>query len=514
MADYQSYLILFLTGALTSIFIIFRLSRPKSHLPPTPFAFPIIGHLHLLSPTPHRAFHNLSLQYGPIFRLFLGSMPCVVATSSQTAKELFKTYDDVFLDRPHNSSMDYISYGGKGFIFAPYGSYWKFLKKTVMSELLNGKTLDSLLPVRHDETNRFIECLSQKAKVGESVELKRELMKVTNNVISRMVMSKRCSDDQEGDAVDIRKIVIDIAKVMGTFNLSDNVWLCKNLDLQGNGKKCEAIRARFDGLIEKIMREHEEARELNEESGQVKDLLSILIDISEDENMEMKLTKENIKAFILDIFGGGTETSAVTIEWALSELINHPNILKKAVEEIDQIVGKSRLLQESDVPNLPYLQAIVKESLRLHPSAPVIQRLSTQDCTVGGYHIPAKTTVFFSIWSVGRDPTHWENPLEFRPERFIEKHLDVRGQHFHFLPFGSGRRMCPGVSLGLMVIHVTLGSMIQCFDWMARKDGDLTSLDMEEGVGITMPRANPLVCVPVARLDPIPFSTATTKSGL
>lgn len=176
--------------------------------------------------------------------------------------------------------------------------------------------------------------------------------------------------------------------------------------------------------------------------------------------------------------------------------------MRKAVEEIDQVVGKSRLLQESDIPYLPYLQAIVKESLRLYPTAPLLQRQSTEDCTIGGYHIPAKTTIMFNVYGVGRDPTYWDKPLEFRPERFEEKHLDVRGQHFQLLPFGSGRRMCPGTSLGLLMVHQILGCMIQCFEWKAGKNGNLTSVDMEEGAfGITIPRANPLVCVPVARLD-------------
>ncbi|GKD24696.1 cytochrome P450 93A3-like protein, partial [Tanacetum coccineum] len=212
----------------------------------------------------------------------------------------------------------------------------------------------------------------------------------------------------------------------------------------------------------------------------------------------------------------GTDTSAITVEWTLAELINHPNIMKKAVEEIDQVVGKNRLLQESDIPNLSYLQAIVKESLRLHPVVPLIQRLSTEDCTLGGYHIPANTTIFLNVWEVGRDPTHWENPLEFMPERFENKQLDVRGQHFHLVPFGGGRRMCPGTSLALMVAHATLGSMIQCFDWKAGKDGNLNSVDMEEGIGVTLPRANPLEKLKNAQLeqateDPRPTANLLSK---
>ncbi|KAI3507176.1 hypothetical protein L1887_22022 [Cichorium endivia] len=504
MANFHGNFTLFLIWLISIILItaLFKSARAKSHLPPTPFPLPIIGHLHLLAPSPHQAFHKLSIRYGPIFTLFLGSTPCAVTGSTETAKELFKTYNDAFLDRPHNSTLDYLSYGGNGFFFAPYGTYWKFMKKIVVSELLNAKTLESLLPIRNDEITRFLKSLSQTSKVGKSFELQGELLKMTNNVISRMLMSKRCSEEED-NAQDIRKIITEIGELIGKFNLSDHIWFCRYLDLQGIKKRSMDMRRRFDALIENIIKEHEEAR--NQDKGEVNDLLNILLRISEDESMEKKLTRENIKAFILDVFGAGTDTSALTIEWALSELINHPNIMKKAVEEIDNVVGKNRLLQESDIRNLPYLQAIVKETLRLHPTVPVIQRISTRDCIVGGYHIPAKTTIFFNVWGHGRDPANWETPLEFRPERFEGRKLDVRGQHFQLLPFGSGSRMCPGTSLGLQVVQATLGSMIQCFEWKAGKDGNLTSVDMEEGIGITLPRANPLVCVPVVRLDPIPL---------
>ncbi|KAI3760583.1 hypothetical protein L1987_50980 [Smallanthus sonchifolius] len=181
-------------------------------------------------------------------------------------------------------------------------------------------------------------------------------------------------------------------------------------------------------------------------------------------------------------------------------------MMKKGVAEIDQVVGKNRLLQESDIRNLPYLQAIVKESLRLHPMVPVIQRLSSQDCTVGGYHIPANTTTFINVWSLNRDPTHRENPFKFMPERYKENQVDVRGQHFQLLPFGGGRRLCPGTSLGLLTVLTTLGAIIQCFEWKTGKNESLATVDMEEGIGFTLPRANPLVCIPVARFDPIPLS--------
>ncbi|KAJ0920780.1 putative 3,9-dihydroxypterocarpan 6A-monooxygenase [Helianthus annuus] len=496
----------FLVCLMSSILIskLRKSSHLKSHLPPTPFRLPIIGHLHLLGPIPHQALHKLSNRYGPVFQIFLGSTPCVVASTPETVKEILKTRDAAFLDRPYNSAVNCLSYGYKGLLFSNYGSYWKFFKKITMSELLNGKTLDLLLPVRQEELNLFIKYISQKAKEGSSVELEGELMKLTNNVISRMFMSKRSSGEEEGLG-ELTKIITESGKLTGTFNLSDHIWFFKNLDLQRLGMKSMNTHRRFDALMEKIITDLEEARK--QATHEEKNLLNILLDISEDESREIKLTREDIKAYIKDIFDAGTDTSAITTEWALAELINHPNIMKKAVEEIDQVVGKSRLVQESDIPNLPYLQAIVMESLRLHPAAPLIQRLSTQDCTIGGYHIPANTTTFINVWSLGRDPAYWENPLEFRPERFQENKLDVRGQHFHLLPFSTGRRMCPGISLALLTVPTTLGAMIQCFEWKAAgKNGNQAIVvDMEEGMGLTIPRANPLVCVPVARLEPIPL---------
>ncbi|XP_076927778.1 cytochrome P450 93A3-like [Bidens hawaiensis] len=506
MADFQSYFPLFLMCLISSIFMwmLFKSVWGKSHLPPSPFALPVIGHLHLLSPTPHRAFHKLSHRYGPIFRVLIGNVPCVVASSAETASQFLKTNENSYLDRPGNSALKYLTYGSKDFAFVAYGPYWKFMKKIVTSRLFNGTTLDSLQSVRQDEINRFMMSLYQNAKDGKPVDVGAEIGKTTNNLISRMIMNKRCSG-KESEAKNMRKLFANINEIAGNFNLSDNIRLFKNVDLQGRRKKLESIHRRYDDLIEAIIREHEESRKQQEIMGsQGKDLLSILLDVAKDESTEIDLTKENIKALILNLFTAGTDPTALTIEWALAELINHPEIMKKATKEIDSNIGKNRLIEESDICDLPYLQSVVKETLRLHAPAPLIPRKSTTDCIVAGYHIPAKTNIFVNIWAIGRDPYHWENPLEFRPERFLDNLLDVRGQHFHMLPFGTGRRICPGTSLALSMIQITLGAMIQCFEWKAGKDGNLTSVDMTEGTGLTLSRAYPLICFPVARLDPIP----------
>ncbi|KAK9026600.1 hypothetical protein V6N11_039435 [Hibiscus sabdariffa] len=538
MADFQGYILLLLIWLVSLILVrtIFSKNRTTSRLPPSPMALPIIGHLHLVAPIPHQALHKLSTKHGSLMHIRLGSVPCVVASSPEMAKEFLKTHESSFSNRPITAAVDYLTYGSADFSFAPYGPYWKFMKKICMSELLSGRMLDQFLPVRVEEIRRFLQLMEKKASTGEKVDVGGELVRLTNNIVSRMAMNQTCSDNED-EAEEVRKLVEATAELTGQFNLSDFIWFCKNLDLQGMKKKLKHVRDKFDSMMDKIIKEHEEARK-RKDHDTVKDLLHVLLDTSEDETSDMKLSRENIKAFILvinllshqstsyielsqitkhftrntdtrlhifsqDIFTAGTDTSAITIEWALSELINHPNVMEKARQEMDIVVGKKRIVEESDISNLPYLQAVVKETLRLHPTGPMIVRESSQDCTIGGYDIPAKTRLFVNVWAIGRDPNHWDNPLEFRPERFIEgsgeNQIDVRGQHFHLLPFGSGRRSCPGTTMALQVVQTSLAAMIQCFEW--KVDG---SVDMEEGPGLTLPRAHPLKCVPILRLNPFP----------
>ncbi|XP_077253947.1 cytochrome P450 93A3-like [Tasmannia lanceolata] len=516
MADLQSYATLFLVFLVTALLVrtLFLKSQTKVRLPPSPMALPILGHLHLLGPLPHQAFYKLSKRYGPLISLRLGSVPCIVASSPETAKEFLKTHELAFSSRPQNIAVGHLTYGTYGFAFAPYGPYWKFMKKLCVSELLGGRTIDQFEPVRREEMRSFVKLLLEKSKAQETVNLTRELVKLTSNVVSRMAMSKRCSDT-EGEADEVRIVVQAVANLVGTFNLADYLGIFHKFDVQGIGKRLNDVHNRFDTIMERIIKEHEEARKkkrMKKEMGGdgVKDFLDILLDISEDENAEIKLRREDIKAFIMDIFVAGTDTSSITPQWALSELINNPTVLEKARKEIDSVVGKSRLVEESDIPNLPYVQAIIKETLRLHPASPISLRECSQDCKIGGYDILAKSMLFINVWAIGRDPKYWDNPLKFRPERFMPSDengrnpIDLRGQHYHLLPFGSGRRGCPGATLALQVVHTALAIMIQCFTWKAGDGEGKGTVDMTEGPGLTLPRVQPLVCVPVGRLYPFP----------
>ncbi|KAK8649296.1 hypothetical protein V6N13_130026 [Hibiscus sabdariffa] len=299
MADFQGYILLLLIWLVSLILVrtIFSKNRTTSRLPPSPMALPIIGHLHLVAPIPHQALHKLSTKHGSLMHIRLGSVPCVVASSPEMAKEFLKTHESSFSNRPITAAVDYLTYGSADFSFAPYGPYWKFMKKICMSELLSGRMLDQFLPVRVEEIRRFLQLMEKKASTGEKVDVGGELVRLTNNIVSRMAMNQTCSDNED-EAEEVRKLVEATAELTGQFNLSDFIWFCKNLDLQGMKKKLKHVRDKFDSMMDKIIKEHEEARK-RKDHDTVKDLLHVLLDTSEDETSDMKLSRENIKAFIL-----------------------------------------------------------------------------------------------------------------------------------------------------------------------------------------------------------------------
>lgn len=205
------------------------------------------------------------------------------------------------------------------------------------------------------------------------------------------------------------------------------------------------------------------------------------------------------------MFTAGTDTSSSTVEWALAEIIRHPNILAQVQEELDRVVGRDRLVSELDLAQLTYLQAVVKETFRLHPSTPLsLPRMAAEDCEINGYHIPKGSTLLVNVWAIARDPEEWADPLEFRPERFLpggeKAHADVKGNDFEVIPFGAGRRICAGMSLGLRMVQLLTASLVHAFNW-GLHDGQVPEkLNMDEAYGLTLQRAEPLMVHPRPRL--------------
>ncbi|KAB1227456.1 Licodione synthase [Morella rubra] len=286
--------LLLLSVLLVPFFIPFRI---KSKLPPGPMGLPIIGNFHQLGPLIHRSFHKLSLHYGPLVSLRLGSVPCVVVTSAEYAKEFLQNKELSFTSRGVTMAVTRIMKDSAG--FAPYGPYWKFVRKLTMNELLGSRrTINSFYSLRAKEYHRLLRFLDKKSETGEVVNLSEALVNSTNTIISQMIL---------GQSQEAGEVIRDITQILGQFNLADYIWFCKYLDLQGFGKRIEGIGRRFDAIAEKIIAEREELRkkkkngeaDCERERHQEKDFMDILLDFVHDENSDMKLTKVHLKSLLV-----------------------------------------------------------------------------------------------------------------------------------------------------------------------------------------------------------------------
>ncbi|PON35700.1 Cytochrome P450, E-class, group I [Parasponia andersonii] len=480
-----------------------RLRRRKFKLPPGPKPWPIIGNLNLIGSLPHRSIHDLSQKYGPIIYLRFGSAPVVVGSSVEMAKIFLKTQDVTFASRPKMAAGKYTTYNYSNITWSSYGPYWRQARKMCLMELFSARRLDSYEYIRREEMTALLKGLYASAE--DPIMLKDHLSTVSLNVISRMVLGKKYTDESENAIVspdEFKKMLDELFLLSGVLNIGDSIPWVDFLDLQGYIKRMKALSKKFDRFLEQVLDEHNERRK-GVKDYVTKDMVDVLLQLAEDPNLEVKLERHGVKAFTQDLIAGGTESSAVTVEWAISELLKKPEIFNKATEELDRVIGRERWVEEKDIVNLPYVDAIVKETMRLHPVAPMlVPRFSREDCQVAGYDIPKDTRVLVNVWTIGRDPSLWDHPNDFNPDRFIGKPIDVKGQDFELLPFGSGRRMCPGYSLGLKVIQSSLANLLHGFTWKLPGSMKKEDLDMDEIFGLTTPKKVPLVVVAEPRLPP------------
>nr|GMD33722.1 cytochrome P450 71A1-like [Ipomoea batatas] len=481
-----------------------HLRRRKLHLPPGPKPWPIIGNLNLIGTLPHRSIHDLSQKYGPIMQLQFGSFPVVVGSSVEMAKTFLKTMDVNFVDRPKTAAGKYTTYNYSDITWSPYGPYWRQARRMCLMELFSAKRLDSYEYIRSQELKSILGELYTASSAQKPILLKDYLSTLSLNVISRMVLGKSYLNESEGAIVspnEFKKMLDELFLLNGVLNIGDSIPWIDFLDLQGYIKRMKALSKKFDRFLEHVVDEHN-ARRVAEGDGFVaKDMVDLLLQLADDPSLEVKLERHGVKGFTQDLLAGGTESSAVTVEWAISELLKKPEIFKKATDELDRVIGQKRWVEEKDMPNLPYIQAIVKETMRLHPVAPMlVPRQCREDCKVAGYDIPEGTRILVSVWTIGRDPTLWDNPNEFIPDRFIGKDIDVKGCDYELLPFGAGRRMCPGYSLGLKVIQASLANLLQGFNWRLPNDATPEKLNMEEIFGLSTPKKIPLAVAIEPRL--------------
>ncbi|CAH8315336.1 unnamed protein product [Eruca vesicaria subsp. sativa] len=480
--DFTPILLVSFLLILISIKFLFKNSTRKLNLPPSPaYSLPFIGHLHLLKHPVHRTFLSLSQSLGdtPIIHLRLGNRLVYVISSHSLAEECFTRNDIVLANRPELIIGKQVTYNSTIVIAAPYGDHWRNLRRIGAVEIFSTHRVNTFASIRKDEIRRLITHLSRNSLHGfVEVEMKSLLTNLTFNNVIMMVAGKRYygeGTEDNDEARVVRQLVSEVVAGAGAGNLADYLPIIRwvtNFE-----KRAKILGKQFDGFLQRLVDE----KRADKERGQT--LIDHLLSLQEIQ--PDYYTDVIIKGIILTMILAGTETTAVTLEWALSNLLNHPEILKKARAEIDDKIGSDRLLEESDIENLPYLQYIVSETLRLYPSVPLlIPHLSSDDCKVAGYHMPRGTILLTNVWAMHRDPRIWEEAEKFKPERFEKK-----GEAQKLMPFGMGRRACPGAELGKRLVSLALGCLIQCFEW-ERLGEEL--VDMKEEKGMSMPKATPL----------------------
>ncbi|KAG0615021.1 hypothetical protein M758_5G008900 [Ceratodon purpureus] len=443
-----------------------------------------------------------------------GSVPCIVVSTAEVARELFQTHDANFSSRPrrlvwrvlHNYDDNFKVMGS-----APYGPYWRNLRKFFNEEMFSPKCLAAREGIRMEEIQHMTAILLDDAQQGRVVNLKRWLWGVTSNTITRIFCNRRFygPDQNEQDREEFEQMTAGILSALGAFVISDYIpSLSFIARLQGWEKKFESVYALSTRISEKMfeVEKHRERVLKGRESGQIDmNYVPDFVDVFLTKPLEggKLFPDEDIILFLKHMLNAGTDTSATMVEWTMAELIRKPDIMKRAQEELDAVVGSRQFVQESDFAHLPFLEAIVKEGFRVHPPSPLpIIRESLQPCEFRGYKLPAKTLLLNNIFAIHRDPAVYEDPDEFRPERFLDRpeinHL-AHFSSFELIPFGVGRRMCPGSTLGHVMVMLMLGNLLFRFQWSMPEGLKVEDIDMSEAGGLTMWMKSPLCLVATPR---------------
>ncbi|CAL9774280.1 unnamed protein product [Musa acuminata subsp. burmannicoides] len=468
--------------------------------PPGPWRLPIIGCMHhLAGQIPFRAFRHLSLCHGPLMLVRIGQVDFAVASSREAAQEILKNQDPNFAARQELVLAQIVCYGCSDVVFSPYGPYWKQLRNICLMELLGTKRIRSSASIREEETLNFIREISM---ATQPISLREKLLRMSNAIISRAAIGAR-SKHQETFILVAR----EANDVFGRLYAVDMFPSLKLIHVLSGAKfKLQRIRRRLDKIFDDIVKEHEVKAKMNKvrQVAEVEeDIVDALLRLKDESELEVPMTMDGIKAVILDMLLGGTENSSAVIEWAMSELMRNPKIMEKAQKEVMEVLKGKNRIQETDIVELNYLKSIVKETLRLHPPVSLIPRMCRKTCEVLGYEVDAGTPVLVNAWAINRDPQYWEEAESFRPERFEGKSIDFKGGNFEYLPFGAGRRICPGMGFGLATVHLSLAQLLLYFDWKLPDGRKPEEVDMSETYGVTVTRKTELKLFATPRI-PIP----------
>nr|QLC36640.1 cytochrome P450 17A1 [Kryptolebias hermaphroditus] len=456
------------------------------HLP----ALPLIGSLlSLRSPhAPHVLFKELQKKYGQTYSLMMGSHRVVIVNQRVHAKEVLLKRGKVFAGRPRTVTTDILTRDGKDIAFGDYSAAWRFHRKIVHGALcMFGEGSASLERIISAEAQSLCQTMSEAAAVGLPLDLSPELTRaVTNVVCSLCFNSSYCRGDPEFEAMlRYSQGIVDTVAKDSLVDIFPWLQIFPNADLRLL-KQCVAIR---DKLLQKKYEEHK----ADYSDHMQRDLLDALLrakrsaennNTAEIRAESVGLSDDHLLMTVGDIFGAGVETTTTVLKWAVTYLIHYPEVQRRIQEELDTKIGVDRYPQLSDRGSLPYLEATIREVLRIRPVAPLFfPHVALSDTSIGDFKVRKGTRVIINLWSLHHDEEEWDKPELFDPGRFLNSEgTGLTVPSSSYLPFGAGIRVCLGEALAKMELFLFLSWILQRFTLSVPPNHSLPSLEGKFGV--------------------------------
>nr|BCD59211.1 cytochrome P450 76AD [Bougainvillea peruviana]BCU88504.1 cytochrome p450 76AD [Bougainvillea peruviana] len=469
-------------------------SHSNANLPPGPKPTPFFGNIFELGDKPHRSFANLAKTHGPLMSLRLGRVTTIVVSSAEVAKEMFLKNDQSLANRSVPNSVTAGDHHKLTMSWLPVSPKWKNFRKITAVHLLSSQRLDACHALRHAKVKQLYEYIQDCARKGQVVDIGKAAFTTSLNLLSNLFFSVELAHHTSNTSHEFKQLIWDIMEDIGKPNYADYFPVLKCIDPWGIRRR---LAANFNKLIEVFQGFIRQRLSVASSSAtSVDDVLDVLLNLYKEKELNMG----EINHLLVDIFDAGTDTTSSTFEWAMAELVRNPIMMKKAQDEIEQVLGKDATIQEADIVKMSYLQAIIKETLRLHPPTVfLLPRKAITNVELYGYIVPKNAQLLVNLWAIGRDPMVWKNPNNFSPERFLDCDIDVKGRDFGLLPFGAGRRICPGMNLAYRMLTLMLATLLQSFNWKLKDEENSEDMDMDEKFGIALQKTKPLELIPILK---------------
>ncbi|KAH1155648.1 hypothetical protein GLYMA_18G223100v4 [Glycine max] len=497
--DYQTIL-LFITfvNAIILIFIpkLFNHTPESTNLPPGPHPFSIIGNILEIATNPHKAATKLSRIYGPLMTLKIGSITTIVISSPQLAKQVLHENGPVFSSRTIPHSVHALDHHKYSIVFMHPSPKWRKLRRVCATKIFSPQALDSTQILRQQKVHKLLDFVEERCKKGEVLDIGEAIFTTTLNSISTTLFSMDLSNSTSEESQENKNIIRAMMEEAGRPNVADFFPILRPLDPQRSFARMSNYFKKMFKIIDGITEERMCSRLLETDSKVYKDVLDSLINIEET---GYQLSHNEMLHLFLDLLVAGIDTTSNTVEWIMAELLRNPDKMEKARKELSQTIDKDAIIEESHILKLPFLQAVVKETLRLHPPAPfLVPHKCDEMVSISSFNVPKNAQVLVNVWAMGRDPAIWENPEMFMPERFLEREIDFKGHDFEFIPFGAGKRICPGLPFAHRTMHLMVASLVHNFEWKLADGLMPEHMNMKEQYGLTLKKAQPLLVQAIA----------------